>query len=184
MQTAPTSRFTAPGQKARFDKAFLHDVWHLTKPYFARSDERWIARGLLLVIMLFTLAQVYVGLRITNWYNTFWDAMQQYDKQAFWHLLGVFTLLALTSIVLSVYQTYVTQMLDLRWRRWLTQSYLTRYLHGRAYYHMEVFKRGQDNPDQRIADDLSSFSTMTSSLFTGMLNAVANLVAFLNDAEG
>ncbi|MEJ2059781.1 MAG: ABC transporter ATP-binding protein/permease [Gammaproteobacteria bacterium] len=179
MQPGSEPQYSSPKQKARFDRAFFRDAWHLAKPYFTHSEERWGARGLLLVIMVFTVAQVYVGLRITNWYNAFWNAMQQYDKGAFWHLIGVFTILALVSIVLGVYQTYITQLLDLRWRRWLTQEYLTRYLHGRAYYHMEVFKRGQDNPDQRIADDLSSFSAMTTSLFTGMLNAAANLVAFI-----
>lgn len=172
---------TNAGVKAnqRFDKAFFREVWRLARPYFSESHERWQALGLLLLIVLITLGQVYLNLRITNWYNSFYNALQNYDSAGFWRLMGVFAILASIFIALSVYQSYLTQLLDLRWRRWLTGAFLNRYLAARTYYHLEVFKRGQDNPDQRIADDLSAFAQYTTSLFTGMLSAIANLVAFI-----
>jgi vitamin B12/bleomycin/antimicrobial peptide transport system ATP-binding/permease protein len=163
----------------RFDRAFFRDVWRLAKPYFFESDERWRARGLFAAVILTTIGQVYVNLRITHWYNSFYNALQNYDSVAFWQQMGVFAILASVGIALGVYQTYLTQLFDLRWRRWLTGAFLTRYLSARTYYHMEVFKRSQDNPDQRIADDLSSFGQYTTSLFSGMLNAVLNLVVFV-----
>lgn len=163
----------------RFDRAFFRDTWHLAKPYFTRSEERWQARGLLLLIVLTTLALVYINLRITNWYNSFYNALQTYQSDAYWHLLLQFGVLAFIAIALGVYQTYLSQLLDLKWRRWLTGDFLNRYLSAQTYYHMEVFQRGQDNPDQRIADDLSAFAQSTSNLFTGLLSAIANLVAFI-----
>ena len=163
----------------RFDKAFFRDAWRLIRPYFAESGERWQGIGLLLLVVLITLGQVYINLRITNWYNSFYNALQNYDSAGFWRLMGMFAILASIFIALSVYQSYLTQLLDLRWRRWLTGAFLNRYLSARTYYHMEVFKRGQDNPDQRIADDLSAFAQYTTSLFTGLLSAVANLVVFI-----
>jgi len=163
----------------RFDKRFFKDAWRLAKPYFMESEERWKARGLLLATIATTLLLVVINLQITNWYNRFYNALQGYDQAGFWKLLGEFTLLAFAAIALSVYQTYLSQLMDLRWRKWLTGDYLRRYLSAQTYYHMEVFKRGQDNPDQRIADDLSQFSQLTTSLFTGMLSAIANLVAFI-----
>ncbi len=163
----------------RFDRAFFRDVWRLAGPYFLESEERWGARGLLALVLLSTSGMVYINLRITNWYNAFYDALQHYDSAHYWGLLGQFALLALGAIALGVYQTYMSQLLDLRWRRWLTGSFLTRYLAARTYYHLEIFRRGQDNPDQRIADDLSSFAQSASSLFTGLLSSAANLIAFL-----
>ena len=163
----------------RFDRAFFRDVWKLAKPYFFQSEERWIARGLFATTIITTLGLVYINLRITNWYNSFYNALQNYNAAGFWRLMGVFAILATIAIALNVYQTYLTQLLDLRWRRWLTGTFLSRYLSARTYYHMEVFKRGQDNPDQRIADDLSAFAQHTTSLFSGMLSAIANLVAFV-----
>ncbi|MDE2088745.1 MAG: ABC transporter ATP-binding protein/permease [Gammaproteobacteria bacterium] len=163
----------------RFDRVFFRDAWALAKPYFTRSRERWIAWGLVLLVLGTTLAMVYINLRITNWYNDFYNALQKYDQGAYWRLLGEFGILAFIYIVLYVYQNYLSQYLDLRWRRWLTGTFLDRYLSAKLYYHLEVFKRGQDNPDQRIADDLALFSQYTTSLFTGLLSSVANLVAFL-----
>jgi len=163
----------------RFDRSFLSSAWQLARPYFMESDERWKARGLMLATIATTLLLVVINLQITNWYNRFYNALQGYDQAGFWKLLGEFTLLAFAAIALNVYQTYLSQLMDLRWRKWLTGDYLRRYLSAQTYYHMEVFKRGQDNPDQRIADDLTQFSQLTTSLFTGMLSAIANLVAFI-----
>jgi putative ATP-binding cassette transporter len=168
-----------PAPRQHFDRAFFRDVWRLAGPYFLESEERWGARGLLALVLVGTAGLVYINLRITNWYNDFYDALQHYDSGHYWPLLGQFTLLALIYIALYVYQTYLSQLLDLRWRRWLTSSFLTRYLAARTYYHLELFRRGQDNPDQRIADDLSLFAQNTSSLFTGLLSSAANLLAFL-----
>lgn len=166
-------------QPRKFNRAFFSTVWALAKPYFMESDERWKARGFLLAIIVLTLMLVFINLQITDWYNRFYNALQTYDQAGFWKLLGEFALLAFSAIALGVYQTYLTQLLDLRWRRWLTGDYLSRYLSAQTYYHMEIFKRGQDNPDQRIADDLNMFSQLTTSLFTGLLSAIANLVAFI-----
>ncbi|AOV17383.1 ABC transporter ATP-binding protein [Acidihalobacter aeolianus] len=167
------------GSRQRFDRRFFADVWRLAKPYFRESEERWSAIGLLVLIVVATVGGVYINLRITNWYNTFYNALQTYQADKFWPLMGEFSILAIIGIALSVYQTYLTQFLDLRWRRWLTGTFLTRYLNARTYYHMEVFKRGQDNPDQRIADDLSSFAQYTSNLVSGLLSAILNLTAFI-----
>jgi putative ATP-binding cassette transporter len=163
----------------RFDRAFFRDVWRLAAPYFMESQERWVALGLLAMVLISTAGLVYINLRITNWYNSFYDALQHYDSVHYWGLLGQFTLLALGAIALNVYQTYLSQLLDLRWRRWLTGSFLDRYLAARTYYHLELFQRRQDNPDQRIADDLTAFSQNTTTLFTGLLSSAANLVAFI-----
>lgn len=167
------------GSRQRFDRRFFGDVWRLAKPYFTQSDERWAAIGLVVMILVTIGGGVYINLRITNWYNTFYNALQTYKSDAFWGLMGEFAILATIGIALSVYQTYLTQFLDLRWRRWLTGAFLTRYLNARTYYHMEVFKRGQDNPDQRIADDLSAFAQYTSNLVSGLLSAILNLITFI-----
>ncbi|OBS08891.1 ABC transporter ATP-binding protein/permease [Acidihalobacter prosperus] len=167
------------GSRQRFDRRFFADVWRLAKPYFTQSEERRSAVLLLVLILVTTIGLVYINLRITNWYNTFYNALQTYNSGAYWRLMGEFAVLAIIAIALNVYQTYLSQLLDLRWRRWLTGTFLTRYLDARTYYHMEVFKRGQDNPDQRIADDLSAFAQYTSSLATGLLSSIANLTAFI-----
>ncbi|MDA8093247.1 MAG: ABC transporter ATP-binding protein/permease [Betaproteobacteria bacterium] len=177
MPTADTHG--APPRHPHFGRAFFRDVWRLAGPYFTASEDRWRARGLVALILAATAGLVYINLRITTWYNAFYDALQHYDSGHYWGLLGQFALLAFAAIALGVYQTYLSQLLDLRWRRWLTGSFLTRYLSARTYYHLELFRRTQDNPDQRIADDLSAFAQSASTLFTGLFSAASNLIVFI-----
>ena len=80
---------------------------------------------------------------------------------------------------MAVYQLYLNQMLQIRWRRWLTDLYLAEWLEGRTYYRMQLADRGTDNPDQRIADDLRLFVEQTLSLTLGFLNALVTLVSFI-----
>jgi putative ATP-binding cassette transporter len=66
----------------------------------------------------------------------------------------------------------------LRWRRWLTKTYLAHWLDGRGYYRIEL-QRTVDNADQRIAEDLRLLGEYTMQLFLGVLGAVATLISFI-----
>ncbi|MGA2640262.1 MAG: ABC transporter ATP-binding protein/permease [Spirochaetia bacterium] len=163
----------------QFNRAFFHDLWGLVKPYWSESDERWGARGLIVSVIALNLLMVYISYRITEWYNTFWNALQQYDSNAAWHQLLIFAVLVIPYIIAAVYQTYLAQMLQIRWRRWLTTRYLDAWLARGTYYHMQVLGDGTDNPDQRISEDLSSFTSQTLNLTIGLLSSITTLAAFL-----
>jgi putative ATP-binding cassette transporter len=70
-------------------------------------------------------------------------------------------------------------MLEIRWRRWLTERYLRAWLADGAYYRMQLVARETDNPDQRIAEDVNLLISHTLSLLIGGMRAVANLIAFV-----
>lgn len=152
-------------------------TWSLIRPYWA-SDERWSARGLLLLIVAMNLAIVYINVRLNSWSAEFYDALQGKDTAHFVPLLMTFTGLALGYIVLAVYSLYFKQMLGFRWRRWLTGDYLRSWLRGNAFYRIER-DRLADNPDQRIADDLQALATTTLALSLDLLSTVVTLVSFV-----
>jgi ABC-type long-subunit fatty acid transport system fused permease/ATPase subunit len=156
-------------------------IWALAAPYF-RSEERWKARGLLAAIVALNLAAVYVSVQITNWNRVFYDALQARDAPVFWHQVGVFALLAFAFVLVAVYRFYLTQLIELRWRAWLTRDYLQRWLQHQAFYRMELARfsggRAPDNPDQRIQEDLQLFTEYSVSLSMGMLNALVSLASF------
>jgi ABC-type uncharacterized transport system fused permease/ATPase subunit len=77
---------------------------------------------------------------------------------------------------MSVYAFYLNQMLQIRWRRWLTRRYLGALLPDHAYYQL---RDTTDNPDQRIAEDLNQFTAYVLSLSLGLLTSVVSLVSFL-----
>ena len=158
-------------------------IWALAVPYF-RSEERWKARGLLLAIVLLNLGAVYMLVQLTNWNRVFYDALEKRDQAVFWAQLLRFTYLALGYIVIAVYKFYLTQLLEVRWRAWMTTHYLERWLSSKAFYRMELarFSAGSgspDNPDQRIQEDLNLFTGYTVSLTMGLLNALVTLASFV-----
>src|SRR6188508_1463345 len=138
--------------------AFLRRVWSLASPYW-RSDQRLIASGLLASVVALTLGAVYISVQYNDWYRQFYNALEQRDFEAFKSLLLYFCGLAAINIVIVVYRLYLTQMLEMRWRTWLTHRYLNSWLADDVYYRLELENRGTDNPDQRIAEDLRSFTS-------------------------
>lgn len=159
-------------------RTFLRDLWRLTKPYWS-SEEKWLARALLAAVIVLNLGTVFVSVEINQWQASFFNSLQKKDQAEFMHLLAVFSGLALAYIVMAVYELYLSQMLQIKWRRWLTARYLDDWLRQRAYYRMQLTDRATDNPDQRIADDLNGFVGTTLTLTLGLLNAVVTLGSFL-----
>lgn len=157
---------------------FLKDLWRLTKPYWF-SEERWAARGLLAVIVAINLGQVYLQVLFNQWNNGFYNSLQNKDLAAFYELLWRFAGLATAFIIAAVYQLYLNQMLQIRWRRWLTDVYLKHWIAERTYYRMQLAGGDTDNPDQRIADDLAQFVERTLELTLGFMSALVTLFSFL-----
>ena len=159
-------------------RTFLGDLWALTRPYW-QSEERWSACGLLAAVVGLNLGLVYINVRLNYWQNSFYNSLQDKDIDAFYELLLHFSLLAAAYIVAAVYQLYLNQMLQIRWRRWLTDRYLEAWTGDRNYYRMQLTDSGTDNPDQRIAEDLALFVDKTLNLALGLLSAVVTLVSFV-----
>ena len=170
-------------EKIALIKSTTRKIWALTTPYFA-SEEKWKARALLAAIIVLNLASVYMLVLMNDWNRVFYDALQQKDQAVFWTQLGRFTYLAFGLIIIAVYKFYLTQLLELRWRAWMTSHYLQRWMANHAFYRMELarFSAGggtPDNPDQRIQEDLSLFTSYSVSLTMGLLNATVTLVSFV-----
>ncbi len=162
----------------KFNRAFFRDAWRIMSPYW-KGRERWSAYGLIAVVVGLTFAMVYLSVRITIWYRGFYDALQHYNEPRFWSDMLTFGWLAALFIFSSVYRTYLREMLEIRWRRWMTGSYLTHWLSLRTYYHMQILSDTTDNPDQRIADDISAFIRGTLQIMLGLLSALVTIGSYI-----
>jgi vitamin B12/bleomycin/antimicrobial peptide transport system ATP-binding/permease protein len=156
----------------------LRDAWAITHPYWF-SEDRWAARGLLLVVIALNLGIVYINVLINQWNNTFYDALQNKNYVVFLHQLIRFSGLAVIFIIFAVYQLYLNQMLQIRWRNWLTDRYLRAWLTEGAYYRMQFVAGEADNPDQRVAEDLRMFISSALNLSIGGMRAVVTLISFV-----
>ena len=162
----------------RFNRAFFRGAWRIAAPYW-KSEERWAAYGLLTIVVGLSLGLVYINVLITEWYNGFYDALQHYNEPAFWSAMLRFSWLAGLYIAGSVYQMYLGEMLQIRWRRWMTHHYLKDWLSDQTYYRMQILGDGTDNLDQRIADDISAFIRGTLKLSLGLLSSVVTIASFI-----
>jgi vitamin B12/bleomycin/antimicrobial peptide transport system ATP-binding/permease protein len=157
---------------------FLRALWTLTRPYWY-SEEKVIARGLLFAILALNLGLVFMQVLFNSWHGEFYNSLQEKNSAEFQRLLLKFALLAGIHIVMAVYQLYLTLMLQIRWRSWLTDRFFEHWLGNQVYYRLELKDYGSDNPDQRISEDLKTFSTQTLDLAFGLLRQIVTLVSFV-----
>ncbi|MBV9489035.1 MAG: ABC transporter ATP-binding protein/permease [Verrucomicrobia bacterium] len=162
---------------ARRKSSVILDAWRIARPYWT-SEERWSAWALLAAIVALNLGNVYISVRINSWNSAFYNALQSLNQAEFFRQLGIFCLLAALAIASSVYALYLNQMLQIRWRRWLTHRYLNGWLSDRAYYHLQLGDT-TDNPDQRITEDLNQFTSYVLSLSLGLLSSTVSFASFL-----
>jgi putative ATP-binding cassette transporter len=169
--------------------SFLGDAWALARPYWS-SGERGRALLLLGTVVALNLSLVGMTVVLTYWQRAFFNALEQRDAATFWALLLLggeaegtwfpgFCLIAAAYILIAVYQLYLRQALEIRWRRWLTERYLGEWMADRAYYRMALTDATTDNPDQRIADDIRMFVGDTLGLSLGLLNSLVTLFSFV-----
>jgi putative ATP-binding cassette transporter len=172
----------------------LREAWGLARPYFW-SEERWAARGLLAAIIVLNLLMVGMNLILNFWNNDFYNAIQNMDSHTAVQLLFVyaktpgsifpmpgFVEIVTVYIVIAVYAFYLNQMLQIRWRQWITRDFINNWLADRAYYNISLSPAqtaGIDNPDQRIADDLRDFTANTLSIGLDFISNLVTLFSFV-----
>jgi len=158
--------------------AFLRDFWVLARPFWF-SEERRAARLLLGAVVALTLAIVWINVEFNQWQNAFYNTIQDRDQAEFTRQIGKFCWLAAAYILMAVYALYLRQLLQIRWRRWMTERYLNEWLDGRMYYRLQLTDHGTDNPDQRISEDLRLFSDLTLTYTLDLMSTVVTLVSFI-----
>jgi putative ATP-binding cassette transporter len=159
-------------------RATLAIVWRIAAPYF-RSEDKLAGRALLAAVIAIELSLVGIDVLLNQWNNRFYNALQERNWDGFVREIGIFSLLAACYIGLAVYQLYLNQWLQIRWRRWLTSHYLGEWLQDANHYRMQLQGDAADNPDQRITDDVKLFVERTLDIGVGLLSSVVTLASFI-----
>jgi vitamin B12/bleomycin/antimicrobial peptide transport system ATP-binding/permease protein len=156
----------------------LATIWRLSAPYY-RSEDRWPGRLLLGTVIAIELSIVAITVILNDWYNRFYNTLQDRNWSAFLSAIVFFCVIAAIYTVLAVYQNYLNLWLQIRWRRWMTQTYLRQWLNTANHYRMQLLGDAADNPDQRIAEDLQMFVQSTLTIGIGLLNSFVTLGSFV-----
>lgn len=154
-----------------------HSSWGLIAPYW-KSNDKWMARGLLASVVILALGMVYLNVLFNDWNRDFYNALENKNFPVFKEQLWQFSLLAFIFILVAIYKIYLTQALEIRWRSWMTNQYMKDWLDNQSYYRIEQ-SGSADNPDQRIAEDLKFLTSGSLSLSLGLLSSVVTLISFI-----
>jgi len=171
----------------------LREAWVLAKPYFS-SEQRGSAWLLLISIIVLNLLMVGMNLILNFWNRDFFNAIQAYDVTTSVRLLWLYVAqpgslpmpgfmeIVAVYVLVAVYAFYLNQMLQIRWRQWMTRHYVENWLADRAYYNISLSNAkglGLDNPDQRISEDLRDYTANTLSLGLDFISNVVTLFSFV-----
>jgi putative ATP-binding cassette transporter len=159
-------------------RSTLATVWRIAAPYF-NSEDKWAGRGLLAAVIAIELALVGNDVLLNLWRARFYNALQEKDSDSYIREMLVFCGLATVLIALQVYQLYLNQWLQIRWRSWMTSKYLGDWMHDANHYRMQLQGDAADNPDQRMSDDVKLFVSQTLTLGVGLLSSIVSLASFV-----
>ena len=145
-----------------------------------KLEQRWMQWGLL-GLLLFLLFGVN-GLNVTLSYafRLIDTALNQRNAEIFWQNMIIYGIVLVVAIPIIVIYRYTRLKLGLLWREWLTKDFLDRYFKNRAYYQLDSNSVNPevDNPDQRITQDIKSFTAVTLDFLLDILDSILTLLSF------
>ncbi|WP_414549510.1 ABC transporter ATP-binding protein/permease [Anabaena sp. CCY 0017] len=164
----------------RLDPELWQKFLKVAKPYWF-SEQKWKARGLLGLLLLLALAVNAINVGISFIFRNIDTSLAEFpqtkDASTFWRFIAIYAGLLVIGTPIVVMYGYLQDKLGLRWREWLTNHFLDKYFQNRAYYQIN-FNQKIDNPDQRIAEDIRSFTRTSLSFTLLILTSIITLVSF------
>jgi putative ATP-binding cassette transporter len=159
-----------------FDRRLWRRFWSIAKLYW-QGDEKWRAYGLLLLLIALLLGRTEFTVLFNEQSGEFTSALAARDGGRFWHSMRVFGVALAVAVPIYALYYFVRDTLGMTWRRWLTFDFLSNYFRRRAFYRL-TFEQHIDNPDQRIAEDVSGFTQKSIKFLVEIVGAVLQLAAF------
>ncbi|MGL5942090.1 MAG: ABC transporter ATP-binding protein/permease [Waterburya sp.] len=161
----------------RFNLKVFKRFWQLVKPYWF-SNEKYGAFTILILLLLLTLIYTFISVSITRFQGDIISALTKLDRERFLRTIWMFLAVLAIFAPLSAAATYLQDKLSNYWRRWLTHDFLSRYFGNRAFYELGNFNTEVDNPDQRIAEDIKSFTAESLNFLLVIFNAIFQIIGY------
>ena len=150
--------------------------WAIASPYW-RGDERLRAWGLLALLVVLLLGQTRFAVMLNEQTGEFTSALAARDETRFWDSIQFCVVLLLLAVPIFAFYFYVRDTLGIYWRRWLTNRFLESYFSHRQFYELNASPI-IDNPDQRIAEDISTFCSRSLYFLLIFIGSFLQLIAF------
>ena len=161
----------------RFNFNVLTQFWTIAKSYWS-SEDKWRARGLLLAVIILSLGYTGLSVLLNNKRGVLISALSAHDEARFWQTILVFTGTLVVYAPLYAGYVYLRDRLGVEWRQWLTGNLIDRYFQNRAFYNLNYAEANIDNPDQRIAEDIKSFTHESLTILLAVVDSLLAIIAF------
>ena len=160
----------------RFDRLFWKRLWRLIRPYWASERRR---QAFVLITAMTVLSLGVVGMQAIFSYvsRDVMNALQAKDAARFHHLLILFVGWIVLFVPIAAFYPYLTGLLNIDWREWMTETFVQKMLQGNALYYI-MRDHTVDNPDQRISEDVNSFTGGALSYSMTVLRAIVTAIMF------
>ncbi|CAJ0874412.1 Vitamin B12 transport ATP-binding protein BacA [Ralstonia sp. LMG 32965] len=150
--------------------------WAIAKPYWL-SPEKWTATGLLLLLAVLLLGQTETNVLFNEQSGEFTSALAAKDADRFWHSITECIYIMILAVPIYAFYFYIRDKLGILWRRWLTNHYLEGYFKNRIFYRLNS-DSSIDNPDQRMTEDINTFTRKSLYFLLVSIGAILQLIAF------
>ncbi len=164
-------------QERRRRFRWAREFWTLARPYWT-SEDRWVALGLLAVIVSCILFVVVMTVRLNRWYQEFYDMAGTPSASVFFGFLLQYCWIAGIWIAVERLNSYLKYRLSLRWRESMTRRFVELWMSRQKHYFWSLSQQGTDNPDQRISEDINLFVKQTLALSLDLLDRGVSLITF------
>ena len=160
----------------RINFRLLKKFWSIARLYWF-GEEKWKARGLLFVITLMLITYTVLSVILNQQRGDLITALSELSEDRFWRGLLIYFGVIVAYIPLFAGANYLIDLLGLFWRRWLTGRFLDNYFRDRAYY--KLTSSGEiDNPDQRISQDVRSFTQESLTFLLVTISSLFQVIGF------
>ena len=168
-----------PEQAEQVRKDYLLTrFWISARGFWGKGGDRlaWpFSIGLLALIV----ANVGFQYGINSWNRAIFDAIEKRDSATVFHLTAIFFPLAIGSVLLGVAQVFARMGIQRRWRAWLTDSVVSRWLTNGRYYQLNLVSGDHQNPEYRIAEDLRIATDSPVDFMAGVTSAFLSASTFI-----
>jgi vitamin B12/bleomycin/antimicrobial peptide transport system ATP-binding/permease protein len=160
----------------RFDRVFWQRIWRLIRPYWQSDKRRW---AITLIAVMTALNLGTVGMQAIFSYvsRDIMNTLQVKNAVRFYHLMMLFGTWIVLFVPIAAFYPYITGLLQIDWRDWLTESFVGRMFKHNALYHI-MRDHMVDNPDQRISEDVNSFTSGALTYSMTVLQAIVTSITF------
>src|SRR6476660_3200877 len=161
---------------ARFGRHLWNRFGAIEVPYWF-SEQKWRARGLLFLLVLLLIGQVVTNVLFNEESGEFTSDLAAKDADRFWRSIYECIAMLIVAVPVYAFYYYVQDKLGVDWRKWLTDEFVEKYFRNRAYFEL-TSDPNIDNPDQRIAEDINTFTQKSLYFLLLIVGSAIQVIAF------